>query len=573
MAEWPNRSHECPPRGRIYPQSAMSSQYIFTMYKLSRTHPPDKQVLKDISLSFMPGAKIGVLGLNGSGKSTLLRIMAGLDTEYRGEAQLAPGATVGMLEQEPQLDESKDVRGNVEEGVAGLRGLLDRFNELASNYSDETADEFARLQEQIDAADAWNLDTQLDTAMDALRLPPGDADVTKLSGGERRRVALCRLLLSAPDLLLLDEPTNHLDAESVAWLERHLEEYKGTVVAVTHDRYFLDNVAGWILELDRGHGLPFKGNYSSWLEQKQARLAQEERKDKARKRMIEQELEWVRENPKGRRKKAKARLNNYERLLAEDRNVKLDEVQIHIPAGQRLGDKVIEAEALRKGFGERLLIEDLSFTLPPAGIVGVIGANGAGKTTLFRMIVGEEKPDAGALAVGDSVDLAYVDQSRDALDPDKTVWEEISDGYEHIKVGDREVNSRAYVAGFNFKGSDQQRKVGVLSGGERNRVHLAKLLRRGGNVLLLDEPTNDLDVDTLRALEEALLSFAGCAVIISHDRWFLDRVATHVLAFEGDSQAVWFEGNFEAYEENRRVRLGTEADRPHRITYKKLTRT
>jgi sulfate-transporting ATPase len=550
----------------------MSSQYIFTMYKLSRTHPPDKQVLKDISLSFMPGAKIGVLGLNGSGKSTLLRIMAGRDTEYRGEAQLAPGATVGLLEQEPALDESKDVRGNVEEGVAGLRGLLDRFNDLAANYSDETADEFARLQEQIDAADAWNLDTQLDTAMDALRLPPADADVTKLSGGERRRVALCRLLLSAPDLLLLDEPTNHLDAESVAWLERHLEEYKGTVVAVTHDRYFLDNVAGWILELDRGHGLPFKGNYSSWLEQKQARLAQEERKDKARKRMIEEELAWVRENPKGRRKKAKARLNNYERLLAEDRNVKLDEVQIHIPAGQRLGDKVIEADALRKGFGERLLIEDLSFTLPPAGIVGVIGANGAGKTTLFRMIVGQEQPDAGALAVGDSVDLAYVDQSRDALDPDKTVWEEISDGYEHIKVGDREVNSRAYVAGFNFKGSDQQRKVGVLSGGERNRVHLAKLLRRGGNVLLLDEPTNDLDVDTLRALEEALLAFPGCAVIISHDRWFLDRVATHVLAFEGDSQVTWFEGNFEAYEEHRREQLGAEADRPHRITYKRLTR-
>ena len=550
----------------------MSSQYVFTMYKLSRTHPPDKQVLKDISLSFMPGAKIGVLGLNGSGKSTLLRIMAGQDTEYRGDAQLAPGATVGLLEQEPQLDESKDVRGNVEEGVAELRGLLDRFNELAANYSDETADEFARLQEQIDAADAWNLDTQLDTAMDALRLPPADADVTKLSGGERRRVALCRLLLSAPDLLLLDEPTNHLDAESVGWLERHLEEYKGTVVAVTHDRYFLDNVAGWILELDRGHGLPFKGNYSSWLEQKQARLAQEERKDSARKKTIEQELAWVRENPKGRRKKAKARLNNYERLLAEDRNVKLDQVQIHIPAGQRLGDKVIESDALRKGFGERLLIEDLSFTLPPAGIVGVIGANGAGKTTLFRMIVGDEKPDAGALAVGDTVDLAYVDQSRDALDPDKTVWEEISDGYEHIKVGDREVNSRAYVAGFNFKGSDQQRKVGVLSGGERNRVHLAKLLRSGGNVLLLDEPTNDLDVDTLRALEEALLAFPGCAVIISHDRWFLDRVATHVLAFEGDSQVTWFEGNFEAYEEHRRELLGAEADRPHRISYKRLTR-
>jgi sulfate-transporting ATPase len=552
--------------------SLMSSQYIYSMYKLSRTHPPDKQVLKDISLSFFPGAKIGVLGLNGSGKSTLLRIMAGQDTEYRGEAQLAPGATVGLLEQEPQLDPEKDVRGNVEDGVAETRALLDRFNELAANYSDETADEFARLQDRIDAADAWNLDTQLDQAMDALRLPPADADVTKLSGGERRRVALCRLLLSAPDLLLLDEPTNHLDAESVAWLERHLEDYKGTIVAVTHDRYFLDNVAGWILELDRGHGIPFKGNYSSWLEQKQARLAQEERQETARQRTIAKELEWVRENPKGRRKKAKARLNNYERLLAEERNVKLDSVQIHIPAGQRLGDKVIEADGLRKGFGDRLLIEDLTFSLPPAGIVGIIGANGAGKTTLFRMIVGEEKPDAGSLALGDTVDLAYVDQSRDALDPDKTVWEEISDGYDNIKVGEREIASRAYVAGFNFKGSDQQRKVGVLSGGERNRVHLAKLLRRGGNVLLLDEPTNDLDVDTLRALEEALLAFPGCAVVISHDRWFLDRVATHVLAFEGDSQVVWFEGNFEAYEEHRHERLGAEADRPHRITYKKLVR-
>jgi sulfate-transporting ATPase len=551
----------------------MSSQYVFTMYKLSRTHPPDKQVLKDISLSFMPGAKIGVLGLNGSGKSTLLRIMAGQDTEYRGEAQLAPNATVGLLEQEPHLDETKDVRGNVEDGVAETRALLDRFNELAANYSDETADEFARVQEKIDAIDAWNLDTQLDTAMDALRLPPSDAVVTTLSGGERRRVALCRLLLAAPDLLLLDEPTNHLDAESVAWLERHLEEYEGTVVAVTHDRYFLDNVAGWILELDRGHGLPFQGNYSSWLEQKQIRLAQEEKQDSSRKRTIAAELEWVRENPKGRRKKSKARLNNYERLLAEDRNIKLDQVQIHIPPGPRLGGKVIDAEGLRKGFGDRLLIDGLSFTLPPAGIVGIIGANGAGKTTLFKMIVGDEAVDAGSLAVGETVELAYVDQSRDALDPDKTVWEEISDGYEHIKVGDQEVNSRAYVAGFNFKGSDQQRKVGKLSGGERNRVHLAKLLRRGGNTLLLDEPTNDLDVDTLRALEEALLAFPGCAVIISHDRWFLDRVATHVLAFEGDSQVTWFEGNFEAYEEHRRARLGAEADRPHRITYKKLVRS
>jgi sulfate-transporting ATPase len=552
----------------------MSSQgqYIFTMYKLSRSHPPDKQVLKDVSLSFMPGAKIGVLGLNGSGKSTLLRIMAGMDTEYRGEAQLAPGATVGLLEQEPHLDESKDVRGNVEDGVAELRGLLDRFNELAANYSDETADEFARLQDRIDAADAWNLDAQLDQAMDALRLPPADAEVTSLSGGERRRVALCRLLLSAPDLLLLDEPTNHLDAESVAWLERHLEEYKGTVVAVTHDRYFLDNVAGWILELDRGQGLPFKGNYTSWLEQKQTRLAQEEKKESARQRTIAQELEWVRTNPKGRRAKSKARLSNYERLLAEERNAKLDDTQIHIPPGQRLGGKVIEASDVRKGFGDRLLIEDLSFTLPPAGIVGVIGANGAGKTTLFRMIVGDETPDEGKVTLGETVDLAYVDQSRDSLDPAKTVWEEISEGYESIKVGDREMNSRAYVAGFNFKGSDQQKKVGTLSGGERNRVHLAKLLRRGGNVLLLDEPTNDLDVDTLRALEDALLAFPGCAVIISHDRWFLDRVATHVLAFEGDSQVTWFEGNFEAYEEHRREQLGDEADRPHRITYKKLMR-
>jgi len=550
----------------------MSSQYVFTMYKLSRTHPPDKQVLKDISLSFMPGAKIGVLGLNGSGKSTLLRIMAGRDTEFRGDAQLAPGASVGLLEQEPQLDESKDVRGNVEDGVAETRALLDRFNELAANYSDETADEFARLQERIDAADAWNLDSRLDQAMDALRLPPGDAEVGRLSGGERRRVALCRLLLSAPDLLLLDEPTNHLDAESVGWLEKHLEDYEGTVVAVTHDRYFLDNVAGWILELDRGHGIPFKGNYSSWLEQKQARLAVEEKQESARQRTIARELEWVRTNPKGRRTKSKARLANYERLLAEERNVKLDQVQIHIPAGQRLGGSVIEADDVRKGFGDRLLIEDLSFSLPPAGIVGVIGANGAGKTTLFRMVVGEEQPDAGTIRLGDTVDLAYVDQSRDALAPDKTVWEEISEGYDNIKVGDRELNSRAYVAGFNFKGSDQQKKVGSLSGGERNRVHLAKLLRRGGNVLLLDEPTNDLDVDTLRALEEALLAFPGCAVIISHDRWFLDRVATHVLAFEGDSQVRWFEGNFEAYEEWRHERLGAEADRPHRISYKKLTR-
>jgi ATP-binding cassette ChvD family protein len=553
--------------------SAVTSQYIFTMHRLSRTFPPDKKVLEEVSLSFFPGAKIGVLGYNGAGKSTVLRIMAGLDTEYRGTAQLAPNATVGLLEQEPHLDEGKDVRGNVEDGVAELRSLLDRFNELSLNYSEETADEFARLQEQIDAADAWNLDTMLDTAMDALRLPPADADVTTLSGGERRRVALCRLLLRQPDLLLLDEPTNHLDAESVGWLERHLHEYNGTIVAVTHDRYFLDNVAGWILELDRGRGIPYEGNYSGWLEQKRKRLEMEEKQDSARKRTLARELEWVRMNASARRAKPKARLNAYEALLAEDRNVRLDQVQIHIPAGPRLGDVVVEAEDLRKGFGDKLLIDDLSFKLPRGGIVGVIGPNGAGKTTLFKMITGQEAPDEGELRVGDTVQLAYVDQSRDALDPDKTVWEEISGGSDQIAVGEQKMNSRAYVSGFNFKGTDQQKKVGKLSGGERNRVHLAKLLREGGNVLLLDEPTNDLDVDTLRALEEALLSFAGCAVVISHDRWFLDRIATHVLAFEGDSQVTWFEGNFEAYEEHRRAQLGAEADRPHRITYKKLVRS
>ncbi|HMT05623.1 MAG: energy-dependent translational throttle protein EttA [Solirubrobacterales bacterium] len=548
------------------------ADYIFTMHQVSRVHPPDKEVLKNISLNFLPGAKIGILGPNGAGKSSLLKIMAGTDTDFKGEARLRDGATVGMLEQEPQLDEARDVRGNVEDGVREIKDLLDRFNELAANYSDETADEFGKLQAKIDAVDAWNLDTMLDTAMDALRLPPGDADVSRLSGGEKRRVALCRLLLSKPDLLLLDEPTNHLDAESVAWLERHLEEYPGTIVAVTHDRYFLDNVAGWILELDRGQGIPFEGNYSSWLEQKQARLAQEEKQESARAKTIAAELEWVRENPKGRRKKSKARLARYEELLAEEKNVRLDQVQIHIPSGDRLGGVVIDAEHLSKAFGEKLLIEDLSFKLPPAGIVGIIGPNGAGKTTLFRMIVGDEKPDGGTIRLGETVQLAYVDQSRDALDPEKTVWEEISDGDENITVGANKMNSRAYVGGFNFKGSDQQRKVGVLSGGERNRVHLAKLLKTGGNLLLLDEPTNDLDVDTLRALEEALLGFAGCAVVISHDRWFLDRVATHILAFEGDSQVVWFEGNLEAYEENRRNRLGAEADRPHRITYKRLTR-
>ena len=550
----------------------MAGEYIYTMQRLTRVHPPDREVLKDITLAFFPGAKIGVLGLNGSGKSTLLRIMAGRDTEFRGHAQLAPGASVGLLEQEPVLDETKDVRSNVEDGVAETRALLDRFTELSTNYSEETADEFARVQEQIDAADAWNLDTTLDTAMDALRLPPGDADVTPLSGGERRRVALCRLLLGQPDLLLLDEPTNHLDAESVAWLERHLAEYAGTVVAVTHDRYFLDNVAGWILELDRGRGLPFQGNYSSWLEQKQARLAQEERQEKARQRTIAAELEWVRMNASSRLTKNKARLARYDALLAEERNVRLDQVQIHIPAGPRLGHLVLEAEDLRKGYGDKLLIDDLSFSLPRAGIVGVIGPNGAGKTTLFRMITREEAPDAGALRLGDTVELAYVDQSRDALDPAKSVWEEISGGEDRLRVGEQHMASRAYVAGFNFKGSDQQKPVAKLSGGERNRLHLAKLLRTGGNLLLLDEPTNDLDVDTLRALEEALLAFAGCAVVISHDRWFLDRVATHVLAFEGDSHVEWFEGNFEAYEARRRERLGGQVDRPRRITYKRLVR-
>jgi sulfate-transporting ATPase len=551
----------------------MSAQYIFTTHKLARRYPPDKEVLSDISLSFYPGAKIGVLGYNGAGKSSLLKIMAGLDTEFDGDAQLAPKATVGILEQEPQLDPAKDVKGNVEDGVAEVRALLDRFNELSMNYSDETADEFSRVQEQIDAVDGWNLDTTLEYAMEALRCPPADADVTRLSGGERRRVALCRLLLRQPDLLLLDEPTNHLDAESVGWLEQHLRDYKGTIVAVTHDRYFLDNVAGWILELDRGRGIPYQGNYTGWLEQKQKRLQQEERQESSRQRTIKQELEWVRLNASARRTKPKARLNAYEALLAQDRNVKLDQVQIHIPAGPRLGDVVVEAEGLRKGYEDRLLIDDLNFKLPRGGIVGVIGANGAGKTTLLRMITGQEQPDAGALRVGDTVKLAYVDQSRDALDPDKTVWEEVSGGYDQIPLGeDRMVASRAYVAGFNFKGTDQQTKVGKLSGGERNRLHLAKLLRSGGNLLLLDEPTNDLDTDTLRALEEALLAFAGCAVVVSHDRWFLDRIATHVLAFEGDSQVRWFEGNFEAYESFRHEQLGAEADRPHRLTYKKLVR-
>jgi energy-dependent translational throttle protein EttA len=546
------------------------AEFIYTMRELTKVHPPDKEVLKDVTLAYLRGAKIGVLGPNGSGKSTLLRIMAGVDTEFRGDAQLAEGATVGLLEQEPVLDPSKDVRGNVEDGVRELRDLLDRFNELAANYSDETADEFARLQKEIDAADAWNLDTLLDTAMDALRCPPGDASVENLSGGERRRVALCRLLLGRPDLLLLDEPTNHLDAESVSWLERHLADYPGAIVAVTHDRYFLDNVAGWILELDRGRTLPFEGNYSSWLEQKQARLQQEEKEESARQRTLASELEWVRMNASSRLTKNKARLARYDALLAEERNVKLDNVEIHIPAGQRLGDVVVEAENLTKSYGDRMLIDDLSFKLPPAGIVGIIGGNGAGKTTLLRMITGEEQPDSGTLRVGETVELSYVDQSRDALDPDKNVWEEISGGDDQLTIGDQAVNSRRYVSSFNFKGSDQQKKVGSLSGGERNRLHMAKLLRTAGNLLLLDEPSNDLDVDTLRALEEALLSFPGCAVVVSHDRWFLDRVATHVLAFEGDSKVTWFEGNFEAYETWRREQLGDAADHPHRMTYKKL---
>jgi ATP-binding cassette ChvD family protein len=552
----------------------MAPQYIFQMQRLTKAYGPEKPILNDVSLSFLSGAKIGVLGYNGAGKSTLLKIMAGIDTDFRsGEAMLAPGASVGMLQQEPQLDETKTARENVLDGVAETKALMDRFNELAANYSDETADEFAELQAKIDAVDGWNLDTTIDYAMDALRCPPADADVTKLSGGERRRVALCRLLLSAPDLLLLDEPTNHLDAESVSWLERYLADYKGAVVAVTHDRYFLDNVAGWILELDRGRGIPYEGNYTAWLEQKEKRLEMQERRDMAKERVIKAELEWVRKNPKGRQTKQKARISNYEALVAEEKNIKLDDVQIHIPIATHLGNVVVQADKLRKGFGDKLLIDDLEFDLPPGGIVGVIGPNGAGKTTLFKMIAGQEEPDEGTMRIGDTVQISYVDQSRDSLDGEKSVWEEISGGLEQITVGTRVMNSRAYTSGFNFKKAEQQKKIKMLSGGERNRVHLAKLLRTGGNLLLLDEPTNDLDTDTLRALEEALLNYAGCAVVISHDRWFLDRVATHVLAFEGDSKVTWFEGNFEAYEQWRHDTLGDEADRPHRITYKKLTRT
>jgi len=557
-----------------------SYQYIYVMKGLQKVYPGGKKVLDNINLSFFPGAKIGVLGLNGAGKSTLMRIMAGLDTEINGEAWAADGVKVGYLSQEPELDPSKTVLGNVMEGVGEIAQLVERFNEVSAKFGEEMTDdemndliaEQGELQEKIDAAEGWEIERTVEIAMDALRCPPGDADVTKLSGGERRRVALCRLLLSKPDMLLLDEPTNHLDAESVAWLERFLHDYPSTVVAVTHDRYFLDNVAGWILELDRGHGIPWQGNYSSWLDQKQKRLAQEEKSESARQKTLKQELEWIRASPKARQAKNKARIQAYESMVADTKDKAPDSGRIVIPPGPRLGDLVIEAEHVTKGFGDRMLVEDLSFKLPRGGIVGVIGPNGAGKTTLFRMITGQEQPDSGTLRLGETVKLGYVDQSRDALKPTATVWEEISDGLDEIEIGGRGVNSRAYVGAFNFKGGDQQKKVGQLSGGERNRVHLAKMLKSGANLLLLDEPTNDLDVDTLRALEEALLEFAGCAVVISHDRWFLDRIATHMLAFEGDSQAVWFEGNYEDYEADRKRRLGAEAEQPHRIKYKPLTR-
>ena len=556
------------------------SQFIFTMKGLGKTYPPDSVVFQDIYLSFLYGAKIGVIGANGAGKSTLLKIMAGIDHDMVGEATLSPGFTVGYLAQEPQLDETKSVLGNVEEGVAKTRALLTRFDEINAKFAEELTpeqmekvlEEQARVQDAIEAAGAWDLDSKLEHAMDALRLPPADADVTTLSGGERRRVALCRLLLQSPDLLLLDEPTNHLDAESVAWLEHFLQEYKGTVVAITHDRYFLDNVAGWILELDRTRAYPWEGNYSGWLEQKQQRLAVEEKAETKRQRTLARELDWIRMSPRARQAKGKARLNAYEELLREEGSRKIETAEIYIAPGPRLGDIVVEARGVKKGYGDNLLIENLDFTLPRGGIVGVIGPNGAGKTTLFRMLVGSESPDGGTLRVGDTVQIGYVDQSRAALSPDKTVWEEISGGEDELVLGKKTINSRAYVSWFNFRGRDQQQKVGTLSGGQRNRLHLAKLLQRGCNLLLLDEPTNDLDVDTLRALEEALLDFAGCAVVISHDRWFLDRIATHILAFEGDSHVEWFAGNYQDYEADKKRRLGTDADQPHRIKYRKLTR-
>ena len=554
------------------------AQYIYTMNRVAKMVPPKRFIIHDISLSFYPGAKIGVLGLNGSGKSTLLRIMAGIDKDFDGEARPQPGIKIGFLQQEPELDPSKDVRGNVEDGVAETKALLDRFNEISDRFAEPMDDdemtalleEQGKLQDSIDSAGAWELDRKLDIAADALRLPPWDANIDKLSGGEKRRVALCRLLVSEPDMLLLDEPTNHLDAESVAWLERFLEEYPGTVIAVTHDRYFLDNVAGWILELDRGYGIPWEGNYSSWLEQKEQRLAQEASTEKARRKAMQSELEWVRTNPKGRHAKSKARLKQFAELSSESYQKRNETNEIYIPPGPRLGDLVIEVNDVRKAFGDKLLMDGLSFTLPPGGIAGIIGPNGAGKTTLFRMITGSEKPDSGTIRLGESVELASVDQSRDSLDDSKTIWEEISGGQDLIQVGKYETPSRAYVGRFNFRGSEQQKKIGVLSGGERNRVHLAKMLRAGGNLLLLDEPTNDLDVETLRALEEALLEFPGSAVVISHDRWFLDRIATHILAFEGDSKVTWFSGNYTDYEEDRKRRLGADANQPHRIKYKRL---
>ncbi|CCZ22476.1 aBC transporter component [Acetobacter sp. CAG:977] len=557
-----------------------SYQYIYVMKNLSKTYPGGREVLKNIWLSFFPGAKIGVLGPNGAGKSTLLKIMAGIETEFNGEAWAAEGASVGYLPQEPQLDPSKNVMENIMDGVGPVRDLLKRFEEVSMKFGEEMTDdemnaliaEQAELQEKIDACNGWDIERTIEIAMDALRCPPADADVTKLSGGEKRRVALCRLLLSKPDLLLLDEPTNHLDAESVAWLQQHLHDYEGTVVMVTHDRYFLDNVTGWILELDRGEGIPYEGNYSSWLEQKEKRLAQEAKEETARQRTIKEELEWIRQSPRARQAKSKARIQAFENLVAQSGNETLGQAQIVIPPGPRLGDVVIQAEKLSKGFGDRLLFEDLTFKLPPGGIVGVIGANGTGKTTLMKLITGQETPDSGTIRIGDTVVLGYVDQSRDALNPNKTVWEEISQGEDEVVLGKRKMPSRAYVGQFNFKGADQQKKVGQLSGGERNRVHMAKMLKSGANVILLDEPTNDLDVDTLRALEEALLAFPGCAVVTSHDRWFLDRIATHILAFEGDSHVEWFEGNYEEYEADKKRRLGADADQPHRVKYKPLVR-